>query len=79
MANKRQKERQIVLWFIGVLAMNYPILTLFSKVKLVLNIPMLYLYIFTCWAIFVICVALVMELPASPQDSFKTPEIKNLN
>jgi hypothetical protein len=68
---KRQKERLVALLVIGVLAMNYPVLSLFSKIKQCFTIPVLYLYIFICWAVFILCVAIVMELPPSPLDRLK--------
>lgn len=62
---KRQNERLIVMLVIGVIALNYPLLALFSKVKLLFGIPVLYLYIFTIWAVFIACVAFILEKPSS--------------
>ena len=63
---KPQNERLIVLLVIGVIALNYPLLSLFSKVRLLFGIPVLYLYIFTVWVVFIVCVALILEKPAAP-------------
>ena len=71
---KRRNERLVALFVIGVLALNYPLLSLFSKVKLLCNIPLLYLYIFLCWALFILGVALIMELPASPLYPMQLPK-----
>lgn len=71
---KRQNERLVILFLIGVLAMNYPILTLFSKVRLYWNIPLLYLYLFFFWAVFIGFVAFAMEFPASLQVRMKRPQ-----
>jgi hypothetical protein len=66
---KPQNERLIVLLVIGVIALNYPLLSLFSKVQLLFGIPVLYLYIFTVWVVFIVCVALILEKPFSPPKS----------
>ena len=63
---KRKNERLVVLFLGGVLALNYPLLSLFGKVRLYFHIPVLYLYLFLCWGVFILGVALIMELPAAP-------------
>jgi len=68
---KRQNERLIVILIIGVIALNYPLLSLFSKAKLIFGVPVLYLYIFAAWSIFIGCVALVLEKKTS--SPFVTP------
>lgn len=71
---KRQRERLVALTIIGVIAINYPVLSLFSRISQLFSIPVLYLYIFFCWALFILCVAIVMELPPTPLSSLKLPE-----
>jgi hypothetical protein len=63
---KQRSERLIGVLIVGLLALNYPLLSLFSKVKLVFGVPLLYLYLFAVWYIFIICVALVLARPAAP-------------
>jgi len=58
---KRQNERLIVMLVIGITALNFPLLSLFSKIKLFFGIPILYLYIFSVWAIFILCLVLILE------------------
>ncbi|MEA2116514.1 MAG: hypothetical protein U9P36_14180 [Thermodesulfobacteriota bacterium] len=58
---KRQNERLIVIMIVGVIALNYPLLSLFSKTKLIFGIPVLYLYLFIVWFIFIGCVAVILE------------------
>ena len=58
---KRQTERLIGILAIGLVVLNYPLLSLFSKVKLLFGIPVLYFYIFAVWAVFILSVALVLE------------------
>ncbi len=45
----RRRERLVVLALAGVLALNYPLLQLFDEARLVLGIPLLYLYLFCVW------------------------------
>ena len=59
--SKQQNERLIVMFIIGVIALNYPLLSLFSKVKLIFGIPVLYLYLFVFWIIFIVCIAVIVE------------------
>ena len=49
---ERQKNaRLVVLFFIGVILFNYPILSLFSdKEKEIFGVPLLYIFIFVTWA-----------------------------
>jgi len=63
---KRQNERLVVMLVLGVIALNYPLLSLFSKVQLLFGIPILYLYIFTVWLVFIVCIALILEKSSSP-------------
>ena len=70
---KRQNDRLMALLAAGLLALNYPLLSLFSKVRLIFGIPMLYLYIFAVWCLFIGCVALVLAKPSPPPDK-KKPE-----
>lgn len=62
---KQRNERLIAVLIVGLLALNYPLLSLFSKVKLVFGVPLLYLYLFAVWYIFIICVALILARPAA--------------
>jgi len=59
--SKQQNERLIVMFIIGLISLNYPLLSLFSKVKLIFGIPVLYLYLFVFWIIFIVCIAIIVE------------------
>ena len=54
-------ERVIVLAVAGLLAFNYPLLSLFSVPVRWLGIPLLYLYLFTVWCVFIGLVAWFLE------------------
>ena len=65
---KRRKERLVVLPLVGVIALNYPLLSLFSRVKLLFGVPVLYLYLFAVWLLFILCVAVILAEPAPPPE-----------
>jgi len=59
-----------VLFAFGCLALNYPLLALFSKKVLWYGIPLLYLYLFTLWVLFILLIAIVTERKKLPRTSF---------
>ncbi|HHO47264.1 MAG TPA: hypothetical protein ENN06_02225 [Desulfobacteraceae bacterium] len=61
--SNRHGARLIALAAVGFLALNYPLLSLFSKIRLLFGIPVLYIYIFAVWYLFIICVALILAKP----------------
>jgi hypothetical protein len=63
---RRQNERLIAVLVVGVILLNYPLLSIFSKVKLFLGVPVIYLYLFLIWISFIGCVAIILEKTKSP-------------
>ena len=59
-----------MLFIFGVLALNYPLLALFSKTILWYGIPLLYLYLFGLWIYFILLIAIVTERKKLPRTSF---------
>jgi hypothetical protein len=57
---RRRRERLVALVVLGALALNYPLVALFSHVKLLLGIPLLYLYLFVVWLAIIALVAVVV-------------------
>lgn len=55
---RRRRERLVALVVLGALALNYPLVALFSHVKLLLGIPLLYLYLFVVWLALIALIAL---------------------
>ena len=51
-------DRIVALFLLGVLALNAPILSLFSSEGTVFGAPILYLYLFTAWATLILLMAL---------------------
>ncbi|MBF0161587.1 MAG: hypothetical protein HQL88_04790 [Magnetococcales bacterium] len=58
---KRHKERLLALTLLGGLALNFPLLSLFSRDDFILGIPVLYLYLFLFWVLFVVLIALIVR------------------
>jgi len=56
-----KNQRLVALFLLGVLLFNYPLLALFSRVTQVFGIPLLYVYIFGAWALFIGLLAFVVE------------------
>jgi len=56
-----KNQRLVGLFLLGVLLFNYPLLALFSRATEVLGIPLIYLYIFGAWALFIALLARVIE------------------
>jgi hypothetical protein len=67
---RRKIQRLLVLFVFGVLALNYPLLALFSKTVLWFGIPLLYLYLFVFWLVFIMFIAFVAERKKMPRTSF---------
>ena len=51
----------IAVFLLGTALFNYPILSLFDKSAAVLGVPLLYVYIFTAWALVIALVAWIAE------------------
>lgn len=54
-------QRLVAIFLIGILLVNYPLLSLFSVEGLFWGIPVLYLYLFTCWVLLIAVMALLIE------------------
>lgn len=67
---RRKIQRLLVLFAFGGLALNYPLLALFSIRSLWFGIPALYLYLFVFWLIFIVFIAVVTEMKKLPRTSF---------
>jgi hypothetical protein len=54
-------QRFVALWMLGMLLLNYPILTLFNVHGALFGVPVLYAYIFIAWAALIGLMALLAE------------------
>jgi len=56
-----QSQNLAALFLLGCLLFNYPLLSLFSRYVMVLDIPLLYIYLFTAWAALIALMATIVE------------------
>lgn len=61
MESKKKTSRLIILFLLGSLLLNFPILSLFNSKGFLLDVPLLYLYIFTVWTLLVVLIGLIMR------------------
>ncbi len=54
-------QRLVVVFLLGVILFNYPLLALFNRATDIAGIPVLYVYIFGAWALLIGLAALVIE------------------
>ena len=67
---RKKIQRLLVLFIFGILALNFPLITLFSRNTFFLNVPLLYFYLFSFWIIFIFIIALVVERKKMARTSF---------
>jgi len=66
---KHKNARLIVTFFIGVILLNYPILSLFSnKEKELFGLPLLYVFIFCTWAVLIVMAAYIVGLQSKGKE-----------
>ena len=61
--NNNKNKRLISLFFLGILMLNYPILSLFNVRTFVLGIPLLCLYIFSIWSALILLISIATRRP----------------
>lgn len=54
-------ERLAVLFGLGSLLFNYPLLTIFNHADAIGGVPLLYVYVFAAWGGLIVLMALVVE------------------
>ena len=54
-------QRLVALFLLGNLLFNYPLMALFNQPRLILDIPLLYLYVFGAWTLLIALLAWVVE------------------
>lgn len=55
------KDRFAVVFFLGMLALNYPLLSLFSSPASPFGLPLFLVYVFGAWALLIGLIALVVR------------------
>ena len=61
MSNGRKSERLVALALLGLLLLNYPLISLFSSGDRVLGVPVLYAYLFAAWTTVIALIALIVR------------------
>ncbi len=51
-------DRLVALFMLGFVLFNYPFLAVFNRARLVLGVPLLYLYLFLAWGAVIALAAL---------------------
>lgn len=54
-------QRLVAVFLLGCVLLNYPILFLFNRRDSIFGIPLLYIYIFSAWALLIGLMAFVIE------------------
>jgi hypothetical protein len=54
-------QRLVALFLLGLLLFNYPLLDLFGGPGRLFGIPVLYVYVFSVWALMIVLMAIVVE------------------
>ncbi|HOB62515.1 MAG TPA: hypothetical protein PKI41_10395 [Candidatus Competibacteraceae bacterium] len=59
----RQQSREyiVILFIVGVLALNYPIVELFDRSWMPFGVPLLYFYLYVVWLALIILLILVVQ------------------
>ena len=55
------RQRLAAVFLLGCALFNYPLLSLFNKPEAILDVPLLYIYIFAAWAVLIALMAYVIE------------------
>ena len=75
---KRKGERLISLLIVGIMLLNFPLLSVFSKAYLLLGLPVLFLYLFIIWGLIIGAMAIVFHdrsgRPSGPAGARKDEE-----
>lgn len=55
------KESWVIFFILGFVMMNYPFINIFNKYSMVLNVPVLFLYLLTGWVISIFVIWLYIK------------------
>lgn len=64
----RLRESWIVFFIIGFIMINYPFINIFNKPYEICGIPLLFLYIYCCWAIFIVVIYILVRSINLPEE-----------
>jgi hypothetical protein len=55
------RQRLAAVFLLGCALLNYPLLSLFNNPGEILDVPLLYIYVFAAWALLIALMAYVIE------------------
>jgi hypothetical protein len=58
---QQSKEYLVILFIIGVLALNYPMLDMFDRPWMPFGVPLLYLYLYLVWFVLIVLLIVVVQ------------------
>lgn len=68
-------ERSIALFLLGILLFNPPLLSIFSGDVVIAGVPLLYIYLFLAWAIFILLIGVISETGQERRRSRRLPPL----
>ncbi|WP_282609965.1 hypothetical protein [Pelagibius sp. Alg239-R121] len=68
-------ERSIALFLLGILLFNPPLLSIFGTDVAFAGVPLLYIYLFVAWAIFIFLIGVNSEMGKERRRSLRVPQL----
>lgn len=68
-------ERSIALFLLGILLFNPPLLSIFSGDVVIAGVPLLYIYLFLAWAVFILLIGIISETGQERRRSRRLPPL----
>ncbi len=65
---RRTGEKLLLLFVLGVLLLNFPVLAIFNRAETLAGVPVVVLYLFGAWAGGIAAVALLARRPWSDEE-----------
>jgi len=66
-------ERLVALFALGIVLLVPPVLVVFNRTERVLGVPLLYLYLFSAWAVLIALAALIARRIVAAGDAMAPP------
>jgi hypothetical protein len=76
---QQSKEYIVILFIIGGLVLNYPMLELFDRPWMLFGIPLLYLYLYLVWFVLIVLLVVVVQHSEIQPDRPKAPQSESVS
>lgn len=60
-SSSSRSERLVFLFFVGIVFFQYPVLSLVNLDRIIAGFPLLYLYLFGVWTLFIVLIIVLIE------------------